>query len=472
MSRSVRLIAKANRIAVQLGATEADLQQAEALLREAEQSQPSGTSWLQISRAYTELGRFDDSRRALGMARQKLKNNPALELFSAILALDEGKLSEAQGFLDELRRICSGNQALPTAQALCFLLQGRTSEALDLLKHKRGKTDSFDITVSPLLICRLAMAVEKAILPHELPEADLLEGLGAAVPRSEVPPEEKKSRTAEDNAEGTEGVQAAEGGPADEASGLDGKNAAELANAAASAGENNAEEPADKEENSGEKTAVTPKANEIDDPQELAQELKPYLPALPKDASVGGISLYGTGTERLQRAWEMPRKEQLEQFSIALHELYRSYCSSPKSYQCAFSLAEGLLAMAEYDRDRSKPYAEKSVRLVLFAERLLRQALVYDKDTAFANHYMGRTKFLQHRYSEAVSAWKSALESFAKLPEAQYGLGQAYIMLGEQRESRLHIAQAVSADMHLLRERLADLVCISQGDTSADDSVQ
>ena len=92
-----------------------------------------------------------------------------------------------------------------------------------------------------------------------------------------------------------------------------------------------------------------------------------------------------------------------------------------------------------------------------FAERLLREALIRDKDTAFANHYLARTALIQHRYSEAIAAWTSALEAFEKLPEAHYGLGQSHMMNGDKRAARLFITQAVNADMHLMRERLSDL---------------
>ena len=441
MSRSVRLTAQANSIALQLTAAEEDLKKAEKLLLEAQQSSPHGTTWLQIGRAYMELENYDSSRRAFEQARLQLHNNPALELFSAILCLDENRWEEAQKHLNELRSICPDNQALPTAQALCYLLQNRAAEALDILRPNKNDSEKYDITVSPLLISRLAAVVENILLPRELPAPDLLNQLAA---------EDKESTTGDSQSE-NKTEQTKDGGKREE----------EQKDQPKDGGEQD-EIPKEQQSSNSQKEAG------ITDPQAFARELQPYLPELPDDMKVGGFHLRGTGTERLQNSWNMPEQERLKQFKLAIHELFQAYCASPKAYQSAFSLAEGLLAWAEYGRERSLPYDEKSLRLVRFAERLLREALIRDKDTAFASHYLARTSLLQHRYEEAIESWKVALDHFAKLPEAYYGIGQALLMLGSRRLGRLYIAHAVNSDMHLLRERLADLHHLTQQQTEKE----
>lgn len=430
MSRSVRLTAQANSIAVRLTAEEDDLNKARALLEEAKNSSPHGTTWLQIGRAYMELEDFSASRQALAQARQNLKNNPALELFSAILCIDENETAAAQKHLDELQRLCPDNQALPTARALCLLRQKQIADALKILRHPQSESDKYDLAVSPMLISRLASAVEMILLPQELPPEELLQAKGCSSQNIPI----GADRSAESCGESPNTDSCAQN-TAD----------SEIPQANAPAQETG-----------------------IPDPAAFAQELLPHLPQLPEGMSVGGFRLRGSGTERLQRSWYLPESERLKQFKLAVHELYQSYTASPTAYQSAFNLAEGLLAMAEYGRDRSLPYDAYALTLVRFAEKLLREALIRDKDTAFASHYLARTALLQHRYTEAADYWESALDHFAKLPEAYYGLGQAMIMLKKNRLGRLYIAQAVNSDMHLLRERLADLEYIAKHRTDME----
>ena len=394
MSRSVRLAAQANSIAVLATATDEQLQRASQLLKEAEEASPQGTTWLQIGRAYMELDDFSASHRALDKARERLKNNPALELFSAILALDEDDVEQAKNYLEALQKMCPGNQALPTAQALCLLLQKNVPEAIKLLRSSRSKGESYDVTVSPLLVSRLAITVEELVLPCELPPRELIDDH-------------------QENSEAQDVTSEAQG--------------------------NN---------------------SEAQGSVRFVQELESILPPLPEGVTIGGFSLQRGGTDRLQRSWDLPIPERFKQFTIAVHELLRSYKRSPKAYQAAFCLAEGLLALAEYGRERSERYGSKQMAWVRSAEKLLREALVCDKDVAFASHYLARTQLLQYRFAEAEKLWRQALAEFEKLPEAQYGLGQALMMSGKRREGRLCITQAVNADMRLLRERLADLAQI------------
>ncbi|MDO5297243.1 MAG: hypothetical protein Q4F00_11575 [bacterium] len=429
MSRSVRLTAQANSIAVRLTAEEDDMNKARALLEEAKNSSPRGTTWLQIGRAYMELEDFSASHQALAQARQDLKNNPALELFSAILCIDENETAAAQKHLDELQRLCPDNQALPTARALCLLRQKKIADALNILRHPHSESEKYDLAVSPLLISRLASAVEMILLPQELPPKELLQAKG-----------------------GSQHIQIVE------------DRSAESCEESPSTGDI-AQSPADTEIPNANAPAQDPG---IADPAAFAQELLPHLPQLPDGMAVGGFRLRGSGTERLQRSWNLPESERSKQFKLAVHELYQAYTASPTAYQSAFNLAEGLLAMAEYGRERSLPYDAYALTLVRFAEQLLREALIRDKDTAFASHYLARTALLQHRYTEAADYWKSALDHFAKLPEAYYGLGQAMIMLKKNRLGRLYIAQAVNSDMHLLRERLADLEYVAKHRTDME----
>ncbi len=452
MSRSVNLAAKANAIATNPFSAQADLDKARTLLKQAKEAQPRGTTWLQIGRAYMELGEFELSRQALEQAHAELPENPAYELFSATLALDSDDYPTAHRHLEELQRICPANQALATARAIYHLRQKQLDEACAILRPAKGK---FDFGMAPAMISRVAAAIEAIVLPLELPSAELIAAETKATNPTgkQAAPDQndESSSTPAPTSEGTTAVSTSEdttAAPSDEAAAATQPTDADTAfTKPAIAAETDSQPQA----------APVLKPLPIGNPAQFAKELEPLLPPLPEGVKLRSISLRSSGSDRLQRSWDLPEAERLTQFTIAVHELTRTYAKSPKAYQAAFGLAEGLLVIAEFDRDRSQRYGERQLELVRRAERLLHEALICDNADAFANHYLGRTAMLQRRFSEAEAQWLSAISEFAKLPEAHYGLGQAMIMNGKYRQGRLFLSNALSSDLHLLHERLLDM---------------
>jgi tetratricopeptide (TPR) repeat protein len=117
-----------------------------------------------------ELGDTPAARRALSAAEADLVSNPALHLFRALLCCDLGEWELARKDWWAARNLSPANQAVPTVQALLYLGERRLEEALNLLcPEDIGKV--FDLTVSPPVLGRLVVALEKRLLPLELPES-------------------------------------------------------------------------------------------------------------------------------------------------------------------------------------------------------------------------------------------------------------------------------------------------------------
>ncbi len=144
-----------------------NIARAEELLAQAEQEASSGRDYIQLGLAYLELGQSESAAQAFTRASQKDSKNPSVPLFAALAAIDNTQFEQAQAFLDNLHTICPDNQAAPTAQALLFLRQGQIDKVLSIIYPKKG---NFDLSVSPPVLSRFAIAIEEYILPRELPE--------------------------------------------------------------------------------------------------------------------------------------------------------------------------------------------------------------------------------------------------------------------------------------------------------------
>lgn len=144
-----------------------NIARAEELLAQAEQKASSGRDYIQLGLAYLELGQSESAAQAFTRASQKDSKNPSVPLFAALAAIDNTQFEQAQAFLDNLHTICPDNQAAPTAQALLFLRQGQIDKVLSIIYPKKG---NFDLSVSPPVLSRFAIAIEEYILPRELPE--------------------------------------------------------------------------------------------------------------------------------------------------------------------------------------------------------------------------------------------------------------------------------------------------------------
>lgn len=139
-------------------------------MTQAESASPRGTAWLQIALGWLELGEHDATARALSSAEGDLPSNAAVHLFRSLLRSDLGDWEAARKDWWTARNLSPANQALPTARAVRYLGENRVAEALEILRVK-GKQQVFDVAVSAPVVGRLAVALERLLLPLELPES-------------------------------------------------------------------------------------------------------------------------------------------------------------------------------------------------------------------------------------------------------------------------------------------------------------
>lgn len=160
----------------------ADWDGARKLLDQAQAASPRGTAWMQIGLGWLELAEHDACHAALAAAEGDLPGNPAVHLFRSLLRCDQGDWEGARRDWWTARNLSPANQALPTARAVRFLGENRVAEALDILRVKK-KPHSFDVAVSAPVVGRLAVALERKLLPLELPPS-----LDTEPPTEEPPP--------------------------------------------------------------------------------------------------------------------------------------------------------------------------------------------------------------------------------------------------------------------------------------------
>lgn len=68
--------------------------------------------------------------------------------------------------------------------------------------------------------------------------------------------------------------------------------------------------------------------------------------------------------------------------------------------------------------------------------------------------YLAYTQHLLGRPQMAIDTYRKATEKFAKFPEAHYGSGQCYLLLGETAKAQELMLKAISSELSLARERL------------------
>ena len=248
---------------------------------------------------------------------------------------------------------------MPTARAIRYLGENRLEEALGILVPPDARKP-FDLSVSPPVVGRLAVMVEKRLLPVELPEA-----LQAVPDDAEPPP-----------------------------------------------------------------------------PGGAAWRLSPR------------------GQRRIQEAYALPDPQRGAGMLEAVADLRAARERDPKAFRADYHLGEALLAAAEFARDRERPLDPAALARVVEAEGSFRAACEKEGPNPYSLHYLARCALLQRRFDEADRLWREALQGFEKFPEARYGLGQALLARGRDREARGELLGALLSDLHLLRERVADLARI------------
>ncbi|MGM9998311.1 MAG: tetratricopeptide repeat protein [Candidatus Bruticola sp.] len=410
MSKAMRLADQAfNAVRVTPPCPEENINKALSLLDEALKEAHSCRDYIQIGLAYLEAGNSSEASQTFEKASKADPGNPSVPLFSALACIDADEFDKAQAFLNKLQELCPANQAAPTAQALLYLRQGNLEAALKIIFPPKGR---FDLSVSPSVLTRLAVSVEEYILPRELPEiADDWETPFTCDVRRNSQPDTNQSM--EDNQ--AEALQATEA--------------------------------SDKESTSEELPADKPA-------EKHRSRFKSFLAStIPNEAS----SLASKGSQRLQKCWNLKPEKRLAELQLAKQELQEAYEKNPHIIQLAYDLGEACLGCLEFSHTAGNRISHEEVENLRQANTYFQHALQENKENAYTLHYLARVALLLREYRQAKEAWTLALKFFEKLPEAHYGLAQAYVMGKDFLRARQHMTLSLMSDMELLRERFQDL---------------
>ncbi len=381
---------------------EENIDKAKSLLKQAEQEASSCRDYIQLGLAYLELGQSESAGEAFAKAAQKDPQNPSVPLFASLAATDSNQFEQAQTFLNDLHKVCPENQAAPTAQALLFLRQGFIDKVLEIIYPKKG---NFDLSVSPPVLSRFAVAIEEYILPKELPEieANWEEGL--------VCQDADSSQEKDSDLSTTDG-----------------------------------------------ESEVSSNVSDKDSTQQQSQEVQQqhvsfFAGFMPGEAS----SLASKGSYRLQKCWDLAPEKRLEEIKKAKQELSEAYAKNPHIPQLAYDLGEACLGCIEFGHLSGQRINSEEVEALHQAAKYFQDALKENEENAYTLHYIARTALLLKEYKKAEEAWKLALKFFEKLPEAHYGLAQLYTIKKDFAKARQYMTLSLMSDLQLLRDRYRDL---------------
>jgi len=193
-------------------------------------------------------------------------------------------------------------------------------------------------------------------------------------------------------------------------------------------------------------------------PLELAETLEPEASPPKPEPPVGAAwLLMRRGRKRLEAAWALPVEERAPEMRQALAELRAAREQDPKAFRASYHLGEALLSVAEHDRDRDQRPGPRTVAWVTQAQECFEDSRRTDGTNPYVLHYLARCALLLRRFERAQGLWREALDGFEKFPEAHYGLGQALLARGREREARAFLLSAILSDLHLLRDRIREL---------------
>lgn len=402
---------------------EAAQKQAREWLSQAEALNPDCPNYIQIGLAYMEMGEAELSLQALNKALELNPHNQAAILFLAVRAGDIGQYDLCEKHLQQLRELSPENQALPSAEAWLMIMRGRYDEALKILLPDKGR---FDLTVSPPILSRLCLAVEKYLLPLEMPQ--FLE-------------------------ENTETLDA---------------ELAPLAESETTVPTNHTEPPADAAATAADESEQTPPvseaATEESNAAKVLTEAENSLAKLPKAASLNLEPVKGSayllskrGYERLEQCLELKAAERPEMVTKAVQELQSAYQNNPQDAEILYGLGVGLLCMCEYCHCDTHSFTPQLAAELVRSEELLTASLKANQRNCYAWHSLGCTCFWLKKYAKAQECWHKAIAMFEKLPESHYCLGQLCAVRSQDAQARMWFTRALLSDMQQLHIRLQDM---------------
>ena len=199
-----------------------------------------------------------------------------------------------------------------------------------------------------------------------------------------------------------------------------------------------------------------PKLSHIfDDPIEEIEKNPVQKPGLMDEIrglrqSLKGGKYLRKGRQLLAKALGHPDSEiQKKELRRAIAHLRLGKRYDDQAFRTNFYLGEAYLFSS-----KSSPGTPYLTFPLLKAEKYFLASARHDGINPYVLLYLAYTQHLLGRPKVAIDTYAKATEKFAKFPEAHYGSGQCYLLLGEPAKAQELMLKAISSELSLARERL------------------
>lgn len=156
------------------------------------------------------------------------------------------------------------------------------------------------------------------------------------------------------------------------------------------------------------------------------------------------------GKGSLEKAFGLEdRVRQKQLLTAALQQLRLSRKIDPFGFRVSYHLGETYLFLA-----RGKPGEPYSKFRLLQAQSAFLESARKEGINPYLLFYLAYTQHLLGRPKLAIEYYEEATKKFEKLPEAHFGRGQCWLLLGEKRKAKELLLKAVNSDLTLARERM------------------
>lgn len=178
------------------------------------------------------------------------------------------------------------------------------------------------------------------------------------------------------------------------------------------------------------------------------QNLREELRSLPSSWKAG--SKLRKGKSILNKSYEVTEPvEQHRKLDLAIELLESGLKLDPHAFRTNFHLGEAYLW-----NSKSEPGTPYRRDMLLKAEAHLIESVRIDGANPYVYLLLGLTSQLLGRPLTALELYAKATEKFTKMPEAHYGMGQCYLLLGQQVQAKKYLLMAVNSDLQLAKERI------------------
>jgi tetratricopeptide (TPR) repeat protein len=166
------------------------------------------------------------------------------------------------------------------------------------------------------------------------------------------------------------------------------------------------------------------------------------------------------GRQLLERAMGIENlDEQRAQLARAIALLEEGHNLDRFAFRTSYHLGEAYLFSAK--SIPGSPYLRDPLSR---AESYFVESAGLDGLNPYVLFYLALIQQLLGRPQPAIDCYAKATEKFTKLPEAHYGTGQCYLLLGQPQQAREFLLKAANSDLALARERLTLFATLLQNE--------